>query len=232
MKLSSKIMLFGLGLFLVAAMIVPPSSNSSGGPAVTIQNTPLPVQGTVGVNNFPANQVVSGTVSVGNIPSVNVANTPTVNFAGGGSVNVSNPADSQSNPAPLVTLEAAQPYEDFCTNLLAPGAYGWTNCQLQYVPSGKRLVIQEVDADVSIDTGLKPALLAIATSTPSGGHYHYLTATYMGTAFGDDHFGSHQETRLYVGPTQAPSCQFYLAGPTVETDTFTCAISGFLVDTQ
>ena len=168
MKRSSKLMLLGLGLFVIGAMIVPPHSQSSGAAPVMVTNTPLPVQGTVGVNNFPASQTVNGTVNVSNTPSVNVANTPTVNLASGSSFNVSNPQDSQSNPAPLITFDAAQLYEDSCNNLLSPGVNGIVTCQLQNVPSGKRLVIQEVDYAIDIDSGQRPARVGIATRNVGG----------------------------------------------------------------
>lgn len=113
---------------------------------VDVVNTPLPV---------------SGTVNVGNTASVSVANTPTVNLGSGTSVNVSNPQDSQNNPTPVATLETIQPYEDFCSAPFggAPGG----NCNFQTVPSTKRLVIQEVDVRVGVDTGVKPAVIYLVT---------------------------------------------------------------------
>jgi hypothetical protein len=51
MKRSSRLMLSGLALSLVTAMIAPASSQSSGSAPVLVTNTPLPVQGTVGVNH-------------------------------------------------------------------------------------------------------------------------------------------------------------------------------------
>lgn len=44
---------------------------------VTVANTPLPVQGTVSVNNFPAVQAVSGNVNA------NITGTPSVSITGG-----------------------------------------------------------------------------------------------------------------------------------------------------
>src|SRR6267378_1531423 len=42
---------------------------------VTVINTPLPVQGTVNVGNFPAANAVTGSVSITGTPNVNVVNT-------------------------------------------------------------------------------------------------------------------------------------------------------------
>jgi hypothetical protein len=42
---------------------------------VTVINTPLPVQGTVNVGNFPASNAVTGSVSITGTPNVNVVNT-------------------------------------------------------------------------------------------------------------------------------------------------------------
>ena len=214
MKPSSKMMFLGLGLFLVAAMIVPPSSQSSGGAPVNVLNTPLPVQ---------------GTVSVGNKPSVDVANTPTVNLAGGSSVNVSNPLDSQSNPAPLVTLEAAQPYEDTCDLNLPPATVGTQTCNFQAIPTGKRLVIQEVDANILVDPGVKPVILQVGTGSPVP---HYLTTTFTGSYAGlQDVFAAHQATHLYVSKNQKPSCTVLLGALTTNpSDGMNCSLSGFLVD--
>ena len=228
MKQLGRIILIAIGFIALAAVLssIPnrPAAASGGAP-VNVLNTPLPVQGTVGVNNFPANQPVSGTVSVGNTPNVNVANTPTVNLAGGSSFNVSNPQDSQSNPAPLVTLEAAQPYEDTCNVSMRPGDVGGT-CNFQTVPNGKRLVIQEVDAFLSIDSGLKPVALVLETPQP-----HNLTATFMASSVFQDSFATHQETHLYVGKNLTPKCAVGLnVALSTAFSSLNCQLSGYLVD--
>jgi hypothetical protein len=48
----------------------------AGGLNVNVVNTPLPVQGTVNVGNFPASSTVSGSVSITGTPNVNVVNAP------------------------------------------------------------------------------------------------------------------------------------------------------------
>lgn len=181
---------------------------------VTVVNTPLPVQGTVGVNNFPSNQAVS------------VTNTPTVSLAAGSSVNVTNPLDAQSNPTPLATLDASQPYEDQC-ELTFNGSNGGA-CKFQAVPAGKRLVIQEVDITVQVDQGLRPTNIEVFTPSVA----HQFTATFMGTTTfpSVDHFSMHQETHLYVGKKQTPACQVFVTGVPSLIGQYGCALSGFLVD--
>src|SRR5689334_2921167 len=70
---------------LAVGLSVPANRAAGGGPPsgldVNVINTPLPVQGTVNVGNFPATSSVSGSVSISGTPSVNVANTPSVNVA-------------------------------------------------------------------------------------------------------------------------------------------------------
>lgn len=96
---------------------------------VSVSNTPLPLQ---------------GTVSVSNTASVNVANTPSVNVSNSavpvsGSVSVTNPLDSGSNPIPLLVNSQRHPYQDSCTTNLG-GA-----CAFVTIQNNMRLVIQEVD---------------------------------------------------------------------------------------
>jgi hypothetical protein len=177
------------------------------------QPVPTAAQGTTNV---------AGTVNIGNAPNVNVANTPTVNLAGGASVNVTNPLDGQSKPTPLAVLDAIQPYEDSCSVLFGGISFG--TCNFRAIPSGKRLVIQEFDANGGLETGLKP--IALILSTPAVDHA--FTATFMGSAPVYDLFATHQETRLYVPPSQTPTCFVSLSGNS--SLHYNCALSGFLVD--
>ncbi len=189
--------------------------NGAGQPVPTAAQGTTNVAGTVNVGNTP-------NVNVANTPSVNVTNTPTVNLAGGASVNVTNPLDGQSNPTPLAVLDAIQPYEDNCIIFFSGVAEG--NCYFHAIPSGKRLVIQEFDAKGGIETGLKP--IALNFFTPAVGHA--FTATFMASSSGFDYFATHQETRLYVAPSQTPKCFVSLTGNSGQA--YNCALSGFLVD--
>jgi hypothetical protein len=72
-----------LSLLTAIAFGFPTTSQAAGPPSgidVTVTNTPLPVQGTVNVGNFPASTPVTGSVSITGTPNVNVVNTPTVNI--------------------------------------------------------------------------------------------------------------------------------------------------------
>ncbi len=215
--------MIALSLFATCTLVAIPAI-AQGKPAPPTQNVlvvngagqPVPTasQGTTNV---------AGTVNIGNTPNVNVANTPTVSLAGGASVNVTNPLDGQSKPTPLAVLDAIQPYEDSCIISFSGIADGL--CDFHAIPSGKRLVIQEFDAYGGIETGLKP--LKILVLTPAV--YHNFTATFMGNDGGfHDFFATHQETHLYVAPSQTPVCLVSLNGNSGES--YNCALSGFLVD--
>lgn len=217
-------------LFAIAAIAqskpAPPTQNvlvvnGAGQPVPTAAQGTTNVAGTVNVGNTP-------NVNVANTPSVNVTNTPTVTLAAGGSVNVTNPLDGQSMPTPLAVLDAIQPYEDSCIiSFSGPGG----SCSFQAIPSGKRLVIQEFDASAGvvtgsagIETGLKPTKLILFTQRA-----HSFTATFMGSDGSSyDFFATHQETRLYVAPSQTPFCAVTLNGNSNQK--YSCALSGFLVD--
>jgi hypothetical protein len=192
---------------ITLAQVKPPESAIQ---SVQVVNTP-----NVNVANTPS-------VHVTNTPSVNVANTPTVTLEAGASVNVTTPLDGEGNPTPLAVLDAVQPYEDFCPILFSGSFVG--SCDFLPIPSGKRLVIQEFDAQGTIETGLKPTSIAIVTSLLQ----HAFTATFMGTLFGFDNFATHQETHLYVAPTVAPACVVVLTGNSSQV--YDCELSGFLVD--
>ena len=178
MKNFGRLMLLtlGLGLFAVVLSSVPtqPAAGAGGAP-VFVQNTPLPVTGTVaaqqsgawsvGINNFPT------TVGVNNFPSsIGVS---------GGPVAVSNALDVASNPIPLLVRDAdnpaRQPFTATCT--LAPNTSFATaglveNCGSSAggtprVPANKRLVLEYV----SVDTDFIPGSLArVQVQFISGGN--------------------------------------------------------------
>src|SRR5579871_5223433 len=148
--------------------------NGSGQPVPTAAQGTTNVAGTVNVGNTPSVTVANTpTVSVSNTPGVNVVNTPTVNLASGVGVTVTNPLNGQ-DPVPLATLEATQPYEDFCT-LYFSGS-GAARCSFQPIPPGKRLVVQEFDGATLLDPGVKPLSISFNTSTSGP---HNFTATFM-----------------------------------------------------
>jgi hypothetical protein len=213
MRHTSKWM-FAVSLFAGCTLICLPAlgqKNPSPSQVVVVNGTSSPVP-----------VAAQGTTSVAG--TVNVGNTPTVSLAGGASVNVTNPLDGQSNPTPLAVLDAIQPYEDSC--LMHFSGAPFASCTFQPIPSGKRLVIQEFDARANIETGLKPTQLLFYTWGPAVNHS--FTATFMGGDGVIDFFATHQETRLYVAPSQTPACVVHLTGNSVQS--YTCTFSGFLVD--
>jgi len=78
---------FCLSLLAGIALSFPASTPAAGPPSgidVTVINTPLPVQGTVNVGNFPASNTVTGSVSITGTPTVNVVGTVTTQSASPG----------------------------------------------------------------------------------------------------------------------------------------------------
>ena len=206
--------------------------NGSGAPVPVVPQGTTNVSGTV-------NLTAGSTVSIGNTPSVNVANnasvtvsnTPTVTLAPGAGVMVANPLDAQNNPAPLATLEALQPYEDFCTVVMSGVSGGL--CSFQPLPARKRLVVEEFDGLGLIDPGLKPLYIGFCPATGCLTTIHYLPAVLMGRINDQlnpvDFYVTSQPTRFYVGANQTPGCVVNLSD-TPQASSYTCQIFGFLVD--
>jgi hypothetical protein len=199
-----------MSVSLVAQAVTQPVKVVNG----TGQPVPTAAQGTT---------TVAGTVNVGNTPNVNVANTPTVTLSSGASVNVTNPPDSQGNPTPLATLEAVQVYGSHCA--VSFGGNDSGSCAFTPIPYGKQLVVQEFDAFGRVETGNRPFELALARTITVG---NYFTYTFMVNADGFDFLATHQETRVYVLQGSTPQC--FVALPANSEGTYSCNISGFLVD--
>src|SRR5215469_12039313 len=215
MTLNRSRLVLAKSLFSVILIALPAVGQKSS--LVTVVNgtaSPVPVaaQGTTSV---------AGTVNVGNTPSVSIAGTPTVSLAPGGSVSITNPLDSQSNPTPLTIMEGAQIYEDTCSTSFGGNNYG--QCAFHALPAGKLLVIQEFDADILLETGTKPANLTLSGILSS----HYFPATLMGNYNGDQ-YATHQATHVYTRVGGTPSCFTTLSN--FSNGSITCNISGFLLD--
>lgn len=134
MKKFGRIILTVLALGVLTAWSIPsrPTPVDPKVTKVTVVNTPLPIQGSVSVNNFPAAQAVSGTVNVGNFPATQ-------------NVNVSNPAT-----APFFVVNVDDPGQIPYQSSL-PGVCVDFRCEGLFpaVPSGHRLVIQHFSGSVS-----------------------------------------------------------------------------------
>jgi hypothetical protein len=130
-------------------------------------------------------------VSIANTPSVSIAGTPTVSLAAGVSVGVTNPLDGQNKPTPLTIMEGVQLYEDSCSTVF--NSSNSAGCYLHALPSGKRLVIQEFDADLLVGTGVKPASLLLNGTVYS----HYFPAILMGNYNGDQNAAHQVHSLVY-----------------------------------
>jgi hypothetical protein len=130
-----------LSLLAAIALGFPTSTPAGAGPKpqdVNVVNTPLPVQGTVGVNNFPATQ------------NVNVTNTTPVPVTPSG--------DPASNAFTAVSAGGNGTFDAFGSCITTPYS----------VASGKRLVIENVGAEAKLGTGQKLETFSIGAGTPSG----------------------------------------------------------------
>jgi len=173
--------------------------------------------------------LTAGLITITSSPAP-AAGSASVNIPLNGTVNVRNPLDASGEPIPLVTLDAFQPYEDQCGSGFGGGNAGF--CSFHAIPAGKRLVIQEVDATVSVETGLSPTNIEVIPNGP-GEIPHEFTATFMGTDVGGNpsRFSMHQETRLYAGQNTTPLCLVRLTGNS-NIGAFGLQLSGFLVDVR
>jgi hypothetical protein len=196
--------------------------NGTGSPVPVAAQGTTTVAGTVNVGNTPTVNVANTpNVNVANTPSVSISGTPTVSLAAGGSVSVTNPLDSQSNPTPLAIMEGAQIYEDTCSTGF--GGNNFAKCNFHALPAGKRLVIQEFDDDVLVETGTKPANIELSGLLSP----HYFSATLMGN-FNGDQYATHQATHIYTSVGATPYCFTTLSN--FSNGSLTCNISGFLLD--
>jgi hypothetical protein len=207
MKKFVKVFLALAGFGLLAITFAPLTEHhaaASGGAPVIVQNTPLPVQ---------------GTVSVGNTASVNVANSPSVHVSNA-AVSVNNALDGASNPIPLVVVQQGTPYQDTC-------GFSSPDCSLQAVPAHSRLVIQEVDIEVlSLPTDdVHDARFSVSTN--NFGIEHFVAPINEGTnSFGEIVLVAHQATTLFADSGSQPNCSSNFSSPTVSVR---CEISGYLV---
>ena len=158
---------------------------------------------------------------------MNVTNTPSVSVTG--TANVTTPLDNQLNPVPLAVSEAYHSFSDTC-EFQFPFSDGGSRV-FKAPPPGTRIVIQQFDAgppiggSFGLESGCKPLVVGLKTE----GDFHVFPATFMGThpQTNKDFYATHQETRLYGTPGQAPTCGVQLSSPSQAI--YVCHISGFLV---
>ncbi|HEY4054300.1 MAG TPA: hypothetical protein VGL74_11170 [Terriglobales bacterium] len=205
--------LAGFGLLAITlTTLTVHRADASGGAPVIVQNTPLPVQ---------------GTVSVGNTPSVSVANTPSVTLANT-SLAVINPLDNSSKPVPLI-ISLPQAYESTCS-LDVTGSSGG-GCGLEAIPAGKKLVIQQINVDANLQ-GARLIVVSLGIGWNGAPRNPSFPIADNGTdGFGVLHQAVSQHTAIYMDLSSikaAPTCDVALTG-LASAGTVNCLVSGYLV---
>jgi hypothetical protein len=218
-----KILAAALGFCLVGALagsFMPPAASASGGAPVTVLNTPLPVQGSVSVNNFPARQSVSGTVNVGNLPAVQSVSFSNTNLNPLFVQNVENPARTGFQVSARCT------FDQFARCLISP---------IYTVSGGQIAVIEYASGVCAVDPGTTVSeVLVLFTQGSSSNMTDFHLVPGQAISFAGESVASFgQEVRAYVtgGPSgnplvfevfssgpesgQADGCSFSLAGYTV-----------------
>lgn len=157
----------------------------------------------------------AGSIGLPISTDVNVVNTP--------SVTVNNPTGS---PVPVRDVDhaALQPVSGECD-----AVYGTvTNlkqCALYTVPAGKRLVVETVMYQLSIDTGAFPY------GATFGNTAGVATFTFAPTLVGNDginHYANTVATRFYLGAGETLSVFAQFSAPTIYGQRF--AFSGYLLN--
>jgi hypothetical protein len=207
---------FGLaGCALLALVLMPLTEHravASNPSPVVVTNTPLPVQ---------------GTVAVGNTPSVNVANTASVNVTNTavpirGNVQVFNPLDAANNPIPLTVSTAGEPYADQCNT----SGSASVSCNMNPLPSGKRLVIQAISIHASYGQSENVYQADLVTTVNGASALFLVTLSDSGLdGAGNLNKTGSVPTQFYADAGSTPQCQIDgTAGMRL-----LCTISGYLV---
>ena len=180
MKRFNHVLRLALCVSVLAVVLSVPASSPAvdpgppGGLNVNVVNTPLPVQGTVNVGNFPASSTVTGSVSITGTPNVNVVNTsshpvPVTGTGATGEVSVRNVDERGRNP-----FSALHNPNTATANCSGAGG-GFQDCTFTggfpVVPAGKRLVITDFSGQARAAGGCKIASIALGTSNEGGGSF-------------------------------------------------------------
>jgi hypothetical protein len=206
------------GILLIALSIsfahVNPAGSAGSAP-VTVVNTPLPVQGTVNVGNFPTSNTITGSVSIANTPNVNVVNQPTVRDA--------------DNPA-------RQPFVFFLCEL------SQQNCPTAFtIPSTtatgqsvQRFVVEYVSGSCAVDSGKFVADLGVSTSVKGTTAFYRVIPT-LESSFPStgNFFNFAQQLRGYADPGTNAVISSFVEGPGTSEPGQSCnmLVSGYLVTT-
>lgn len=207
-----------LSLLAAIALGFPTSTPAGAGPKpqdVNVVNTPLPVQGTVNVGNFPT----SSSVSVTNFPtSQQISGTVSVN-------------NLPSSPVPTFNLDerGRSPYQQGGFVVVTGIGVGCvppstsTICLFDLgvkVPTGKRLVVQYISANVELDA----AGAGVAFDVSVGGS---VLMGFQGPRIGT-FVNVETPTLLYVDPGQSMSIGAFSTGGDMSQIIF--SVRGYLID--
>jgi len=167
-----------LTLSVLAIVLVVPMSSSAadpgppGGLNVNVVNTPLPVQGTVNIGNFPGSSTVTGSVTIAN-PATNPVLVR----------DVDNPARHPFQQNLDVSFPAGVRFVDKTID----------------VPVGKRLVVEYVSITACLPAGQKLTTAEIRTAATGGNPFVAMIVIPGSTACAElfDGFTASQMVRFY-----------------------------------
>ncbi len=207
MKQFSKLMLIALsfGIVTLALSLVPSKPAGAAGSApVMVTNTPLPIQGTVN-----AAQSGAWNVGINGTPSVNVAGLPAVQFNGAQPVTFSN---AEANPIFTRDVDSAvrHPIVRFvCSDVGTPGSNCGSSPNFFTVPSGARLVIEQVDGTCTqySGTNVTGVGIKIQADTPISGPEHSVPLPFHGNSSDALILNFSQLTRIYAEPETTVSAR-------------------------
>jgi hypothetical protein len=172
-----------------------------------------------------------GTTSISG--SVSVTNTPTVNLASGGTVGIdpSRNAVQVSNPeSSAVAVRdvdfGRHPFSQSADFSFPDGAI--TRSTPITTPSGKRLVIEYVSGHFSVPTGQNITKIALGATLDQQFANHFVARVPLGdSGLGSEFFGASQHMRVYADGLFINVQRSGSAGTAAGTVT----VSGYLVDT-
>jgi hypothetical protein len=217
MKHFGRLMLLTLGLGLCAVVMSSFPSHPAAaapGPGVTVLNTPLPVTGTVAVNNFPA---FPATLTGTTVPVSGTLNA-TATLAPGSSVSVAN---TPTNAIPVVQAPiGTNIYNNECSGT----AEGDTGCVFPPIPTGMVLYVESASIQTYSTSGADPSVAGITEGLIAPPHFIQMIAQQASSA-GDSYVGQMVGTAHL--PAGTPGCEMFLGG--TGTVTMTCTLFGYLV---
>jgi hypothetical protein len=208
MKRLTKTVLVALSFSLVAIALsffhARPAAAVDSKP-VTVENTPLPVSGTVNVSNLPSSQIVSFNGTAQPVSISNTASTPLVVR------DVDRPTRH-----PFALHLSCNPLDGIGCNSAIPD------------PANQEFVIETVSVQATLPTGQR-ASVELGYWIGGDKDLLYLPLELQGTFSGDDHFANTISARAYAEPGANVSLNA-TRNSNSGTAHFYMAVSGYLVD--